>query len=131
VEAVETLYPDRQTEQIERLAHHAFRGERWDKAVTYLRQAGAKAFARSANREAVACFEHALTALGHLPETRQTREQAIDVRLALRNSLVPLGEFETGLGHLRDGERLAKALDMGFWLERAVADAGPLPGTAP
>ena len=40
------------------------------KAVTYLRQAGVKALARSANREAVSCFEQALTALGHLPETR-------------------------------------------------------------
>src|SRR5262249_37141094 len=29
--AIETLYPDRQAEQIERLAHHALRGEAWDK----------------------------------------------------------------------------------------------------
>ena len=49
------------------------------KAVTYLRQAGAKALARSANREAVACFEQALTALRHLPESRETLEQAIDL----------------------------------------------------
>jgi hypothetical protein len=39
VEALETLYPDRLTEQVERLAHHAFRGEVWEKAGTYLRQA--------------------------------------------------------------------------------------------
>ena len=56
VDAIETLYPDRLAEHVERLAHHAFRGEVWEKAVTYLRQAGAKAFARSANREAVACL---------------------------------------------------------------------------
>ena len=30
-------------EQVERLAHHALRGEVWDKAVVYCRQAGAKA----------------------------------------------------------------------------------------
>ena len=72
VEAIERLYPDRLAEHVERLAHHAFRGEVWEKAVTYLRQAGAKAFARSANREAVAYFEQALTALTHLPETRET-----------------------------------------------------------
>ena len=29
--------------QAERLAHHAFRGEVWDKAVTYGQQAGARA----------------------------------------------------------------------------------------
>src|SRR5207249_9238140 len=33
VEAVEVLYPDRQAEQVERLAHHALRGEVWGKAV--------------------------------------------------------------------------------------------------
>jgi len=46
VEALEALHPNRLAEQVERLAHHAFRGEVWEKAVTYLRQAGAKALAR-------------------------------------------------------------------------------------
>jgi class 3 adenylate cyclase len=45
VEAIEALALDGLTEQVERLAQHAFRGEVWEKAVTYLRQAGAKAFA--------------------------------------------------------------------------------------
>jgi class 3 adenylate cyclase len=67
VEAIEALYPERLTEQVERLAHHAVRGELWEKAVTYLRQAGTKAFGRSANREAIAQFEHALAALAHPP----------------------------------------------------------------
>ena len=111
VEAIERLYPDRLTEQVERLAHHAFRGEVWDKAVAYLRQAGAKAMARSANREAVACFEQALAALAHLPETRETQEQAIDLRFDLRTSLVPLGEFERVLACLREADSLARALD--------------------
>src|SRR5262249_29135022 len=111
VEAIEALYPDRLTEQVERLAHHALRGERWGKAGTDLRQAGAKAFARSANREAVAYFEQALAAQIHLPETRQTQEQAIDLRFDLRTSLFPLGEFERGVGYLREAERLARNLD--------------------
>ena len=33
VEAIETLYRDRLGEQVERLAHHAVRGELWEKAV--------------------------------------------------------------------------------------------------
>jgi hypothetical protein len=37
VETIERLYPDRLAEHIERLAHHAFRGEAWEKAVTHLR----------------------------------------------------------------------------------------------
>ena len=33
VEAIERLYPDRLGEQVELLAHHAARGELWEKAV--------------------------------------------------------------------------------------------------
>ena len=69
VEALEALAGDRVAEQVERLAHHALRGEVWDKALAYCRQAGEKAMARSAYREAVGYFEQALSALPHLPET--------------------------------------------------------------
>ena len=48
VDAMEKLYADRLGEQVERLAYHAVRGELKEKAVHYLRQAGAKAAARSA-----------------------------------------------------------------------------------
>ena len=92
VEALEALAGDRVAEQVERLAHHALRGEVWDKALVYWRQAGEKAMARSAYREAVGCFEQALSALPHLPEQRDTREQAIDLRLALRKALCPSGD---------------------------------------
>ena len=47
--------------------------------------------AQSAYREAVVYFEQALSALAHLPETRDTREQAIDLRLALRSALSAAG----------------------------------------
>ena len=51
VEVLERLEAERLTEHVERLAHHAWRGAVWDKAVTYARQAGAKASARSAHGE--------------------------------------------------------------------------------
>jgi len=111
VEAIESFYADRMNEQVERLAYHAFRAEMWEKAVSYLRQAGTKAFARSANSESAASFEQALVALGHRPETRETLEHAIDLRFDLRNSLLPLGRFETFHGYLREAEVLAKKLD--------------------
>jgi tetratricopeptide (TPR) repeat protein len=98
-------------EQVERLAHHALRGEVWDKALAYCRQAGEKALARSAHREAVGYFEQAVSALPHLPETRDTREQAIDLRLALRSALQPSGDFGRILPYLREAEALAEALD--------------------
>ena len=80
------------------------------KALTYLRQAGTKADARSAFREAASYFEQALTALAHLPETREMSEQAIDLHLNLRISLAALGEHDRVLEHLRAAEPLANAL---------------------
>jgi predicted ATPase len=109
--AIEGCYPDRLIEHVDRLAHHAVRGELWEPAVTYLRQAGAKASARSANREAVGYFEQALAALQHLPETRERLEWAIDLRFDLRTALFPLGEFERIFGCLREAEGLARMLD--------------------
>src|SRR4029453_3709175 len=67
VEDLEALAGDRVIEQAERLAHHALRGEVWEKALTYCQQAGEKAMTRSAHREAVGSFEQALSALQHLP----------------------------------------------------------------
>jgi class 3 adenylate cyclase/tetratricopeptide (TPR) repeat protein len=111
VEALEALAGERVAEQVDRLAHHALRGEVWDKALVYGRQAGDKALARSAHREAVGSFEQALNALAHLPEQRDTRAQAIDLRLALRAALRPLGNLGRILACLREAEALAEALD--------------------
>jgi class 3 adenylate cyclase/tetratricopeptide (TPR) repeat protein len=111
VEALETLYRERLVEQVERLAHHAFRGELGDQAVTYLRQAGAKALAHSAHREAATFFEQALTALYRLPDTRQKIERAIDLRLDLRQALFPLNELATVWRYLEEAEGLARTID--------------------
>jgi tetratricopeptide (TPR) repeat protein len=111
VEALEVLAGDRRDDQVERLAHHALRGEVWPKALAYGRQAGDKAQTRSAYREAVVYYEQALNTLPHLPEQRNTREQAIDLRLALRTALFPSGDFGRILAALREAEALAAALD--------------------
>jgi class 3 adenylate cyclase/tetratricopeptide (TPR) repeat protein len=111
VDALEALHLDRLDEQVERLAHHAFRGQMWDKALLYYRQAGAKAGARSACQEAVTCYEQALEVLTHLPQNRDTLEQAIDLRISLRTALLPLGEFRRIYDLLRDAATLAEALD--------------------
>jgi tetratricopeptide (TPR) repeat protein len=108
---LEGLYADRLDEQVERLAHHAFRGKVWDKALIYLRQAGMKAHARAANREAVAHYDQALVALQQLPERRDRREQAIDLRLTIRGVLFQLGELARMIEYLREAETIAMTLD--------------------
>ncbi|HEY7492988.1 MAG TPA: tetratricopeptide repeat protein, partial [Candidatus Tectomicrobia bacterium] len=110
-EAMKALAGERVTEQVERLAHHALRGAVWDKALAYFRQAGEKAMTQSAYHEAVGYYEQALSALPHLPETRDTLEQAVDLRLALRSALLPSGDYERMLVLLREAESLAAALD--------------------
>jgi class 3 adenylate cyclase/tetratricopeptide (TPR) repeat protein len=110
VDAIEQRYPERLVEQVERLADHALRGEVWEKAATYMGQAGTKAIARSANRAAAAAFEEALAASGHLPKTRERLERAIDLHVDTATALFPLGEDDAGLGHLREAERLATQL---------------------
>jgi class 3 adenylate cyclase/tetratricopeptide (TPR) repeat protein len=111
VEVLEQQHADRLAEQVERLAHHAVRGEVWDEAVTYLRQAGLKALGHSAYGEAVTSFERALEVLQHLPDSRHTCERAIDLQLDLRHALAPLGNSERTLALLREAETLATALD--------------------
>jgi tetratricopeptide (TPR) repeat protein len=71
---------------------------------------GARPAARSAHREAVACFEQALVALAQLPERCDTLEQAIDLRCELRNVLIPLGEQTRIFDYLREAEVLAERL---------------------
>src|SRR5262249_5953331 len=80
VAAIEAPHRDRLGEQIERLAHHALRGELQEKAVAYLRQAGNKAVARSALSEARGWFEQALGVLDTLSESPSTLEQSFEIR---------------------------------------------------
>jgi class 3 adenylate cyclase/tetratricopeptide (TPR) repeat protein len=111
IEALERLYPDRLAEHAERLAHHAFRGGEWDKAVRYGREAAMKTLGRSANYEATAYLQQALEALGRLPDSQRTREMAVDLRLDLYVTLLPLDQLRPLLERLREAETLAKALE--------------------
>jgi class 3 adenylate cyclase/tetratricopeptide (TPR) repeat protein len=121
VDAIERLYADRLGEHVERLAHHARAGELGARAVRYLHQAGAKAFAHSANREALSWFVQALDALTPLPTTPETRSEALELHLGVRNALTLLGEHERTLTHLREAQALAEQLGDRRRLGRALA----------
>ncbi len=111
VEAIEKLYADRLGDQVERLAGHAVRGELQDKAVRYLRQASAKAAARSALADARALLEQALGMVKTLPEARTTQEQMFDIIFELRPVLRQLGEGRQMREYLREAEALAEKLE--------------------
>jgi tetratricopeptide (TPR) repeat protein len=125
VEALEALAGDRLEDQVERLAQHALRGEVWEKALVYGRQAGDKAQTRSAYREAVVYYEQALVALEHVPDSRIAAEQAIDLRLGLHGALNALGEAPgRKFDHLRRAEALAETLGDHLRLGRVYAVMG-------
>jgi tetratricopeptide (TPR) repeat protein len=108
--ANERLYADRHAEQVDVLAEHAFRGEIWDKAVQYLREAAAKASARSALQDTVSAYERALTALGRLPETRENTELGIDIKLDLRPALLQMGQLPRVLALSQQAENTARLI---------------------
>jgi len=110
VAAMERLYADRLSEQVERLAHHALRGQVWNKAVQYGRQAGIRALDRSAARDALAHFEQARVALHELPDSRERTEQLIDLCFEQRSALWPLGEFARVGEVLNEAGTLAEGL---------------------
>ena len=110
VEALETFAGDRGAEQVEHLAHHAVRGEVWDKALRYCRQAAANAMTRSAYQEATASLQQALAVLSHLPESRDTMEQAVDLHVNLRHVFLHSGQRERIGEHLHAAKALAEAL---------------------
>jgi class 3 adenylate cyclase/tetratricopeptide (TPR) repeat protein len=110
VDAMERLYANRLGEQVEQLAHHAVQGEKREKAVHYLWQAGGKAAARSALSDARAWLEQALGVLAALPESRARLEQAFEIRLELRRVVRQLGEGRKMLEHLREAEAVAERL---------------------
>ena len=87
VDSIETLYADRLAEQVERLAHHAARGDLGEKAVVYLRQAGAKAFANSAHTDALAYFTQALELLGKIAPAAVRDREELSLRLAFGPTL--------------------------------------------
>jgi DNA-binding SARP family transcriptional activator len=118
-EAIEELHGANLEPHVLALGIHYLRAEVWDNALGYLRQAGTQAAARSANREAVTCFDQALAVLSHLPAPHARLELATDLHLELCNPFQASGELERAAACSREAERLAQQLDDSQRLARA------------
>jgi class 3 adenylate cyclase/tetratricopeptide (TPR) repeat protein len=121
-----TLIPS--YDHIEKLAHHAYYGELWDKAVEYLKNAGDSAASRSSFRNAVLYYERGLDALRRLPESKDKQNnerRGVDLCLRTRDALFVLDDFKRGFEYLEKARRVAEALDdrerMGKALTRMTA----------
>jgi predicted ATPase len=103
-------FPETAATQPELQAHHYTEAGLNEQAIPYWQQAGQRAVMRSAYREAAACYERAVEALEHLPGGHEVHAEAIDLRFHLRNALLPLGEQQRILDHLRVAATLAEAV---------------------
>jgi class 3 adenylate cyclase/tetratricopeptide (TPR) repeat protein len=110
VEAIERRRPDRLSDQVERLAHHAQKGEAWGKAIDYLRMAGAQAYIRGALEEAIERYETALGIVARLPAGPDAARRSIDLRLDLHAPLMTVGHTKRISELYLDAERLAREL---------------------
>lgn len=118
---------------VEQLAHHAFRGGLWEKAVEYCRSAGRRALYLSANREAVRHFENAALALSRADPDGLRLAESIDLQLELRAAHVPLLHMEKVgeiLHTVRDaasrlGDRARLAQITGFMAGHAYLTQSP------
>jgi predicted ATPase len=108
VEALERLLADRVGDQAEVLAYHALRGEVWDKAVDYLREAGEKAFARAALQDAVSHLTKGLELVATLPDTADRRSRELRLLITLGPVLINT----KGPGTREVAQTYARALDL-------------------
>jgi tetratricopeptide (TPR) repeat protein len=121
MEALEALSLDRLGADAEQLAHHALRGEAWEKALAYCRQAGEKARHRGAYREAITSIEQALDALGHLPERPDTEVLGIELHYRLGATLSLVGAHQRSLALLGGAEARARQLNDQIRLGRVLS----------
>ena len=81
------------------LAHHAYTGQDWPRALKYQMQAGRRAQDIFANTEAIDHFTKALECLEHLPQT-EYEEIAQSVHLAIGQLYVVISKQEEAQKHL-------------------------------
>jgi len=92
VAAIEAHHAGRpQDDQAEWLAHHAVRGELWDKAALYQGKAAERALARGSYAEAIAGLREALKSFDEARPSADATRQAIDQLRSLRALLYATG----------------------------------------
>jgi tetratricopeptide (TPR) repeat protein len=135
LEALEQAAGGRAHEEVEQLAHHAVRAERWDRAARYLHQAGERAYAHARYRAAAAFYEEAVAALARLGAAADHGLE-VDACLGLWSARTSFGRHDGSRELGEKAEGLARALGDGPRLAQvqlrraqAVAFTCVMPGT--
>lgn len=92
------------------IAHHAYEGSDWPRALKYQMKAGQQAQQLFANQEALDHYRKAL----HCAEQQSLTETAVQrlaIHLALGQILVETGQYDGALVHLAEADKLAQYLE--------------------
>ncbi len=92
------------------IAHHAFIGQDWQRALRYQMEAGQQAKKLFANQGAIEHFENALCSAEHLDESR-TVEQRQAIHASLGELLIITGQYDHARDHLDRSLALAVERD--------------------
>ena len=120
-EGLDAVYAGQLDPHLAAIGAHYREAGVWDRASTYLAQAGFQAWERGAGREALACFEDALQAIMRLPDTEERRALQVHLRLVANGASWAIGSYERGLPHLQAAEALARNLSDRRWGGRVAA----------
>jgi DNA-binding SARP family transcriptional activator len=118
-ETLEALHSEAVDVDAAVLGHHYREAEVWDRALSYLRQAGAQAMVRGAVREAAIMLAQAVEAQELLPAGRVRAEDVFDLRVSASRPLYGSGDL-VGFGK-RVEEIQALANQLGDRARLAVA----------
>jgi tetratricopeptide (TPR) repeat protein len=91
--------PRRPAADVALLAHHAYAGQDWPRALIYQIEAGQYAQRLFANHEAIDHFNKALHCAGQLPSD-ETTVQRLSIHTALGELLITTGQYDQALEHL-------------------------------
>jgi class 3 adenylate cyclase/tetratricopeptide (TPR) repeat protein len=133
--ALEQQFGERAGDKVELLAHHAVRGDVWDRAARYLYHAGEKARGQARYRTGGAFYESAIAALDHLGGAADLGLK-LDAYLELWSNRISTGQLEDLHRLAQESEALARRLGAGPRLAQvqvrqaqAMAVTGVISGT--
>ncbi len=105
-ESLELINPD----QVAQIAHHAFLGEDWTRALKYQVLSGAQNQQLFANTEAIDHYRKALQSAEKI-SLEETLQERLKIHAALGELLVSTGKYEAADEHLQAALGLAREID--------------------
>lgn len=106
---------DKQVDQLQIMAEHAYLAEQWDKALEYSYYAAKKVYEISAFSTSARLFERALIAASHYPKSEELSRFVMQIHYELYYTYVPIGKFKEQEEHLERALEIAQQIHDRFF----------------